>query len=87
MGRWALALMVAVAVACGLAAVGVWTRARWGHRLAVALLAVNLLGDIANVIIRGDLRILVGIPIASGLLAYLLSSGVRGEFDPPQAAG
>lgn len=86
MGRWAIALMVAVSVACGLATVGLWTRARWGHRLAVALLAVNLLGDIANVILRGDLRTLVGIPIASGLIAYLLSSGVRAEFDPPMAA-
>ena len=42
-GRWAVALMGAVAGACGLTAWGLWMRARWGHRLVVAVLAVNLM--------------------------------------------
>jgi hypothetical protein len=29
MGRWAVAIMAVVAAACGLAALGLWKRARW----------------------------------------------------------
>jgi hypothetical protein len=80
MGAWAIALMVAVAAACGLAALGLWVRAWWGHRLAVVLLVLNLVGDATNALVRGDLRTLIGLPIAGALLAYLLSSGVRASL-------
>ena len=80
MGRLAVVLMGTVAGACGLAAWGLWTRTRWGHSLAVAVLVVNLIGDTANALIRGDLRTLVGLPIGGALIAYLLSAKVRGEF-------
>ena len=40
-GPWAVALMFVVATACALSAVGLWIRARWGHRLALVLLVVN----------------------------------------------
>lgn len=80
MGSWAVALMVVVAIACALSAVGLWIRARWGHRLALALLTVNLIGDATNAYVRGDLRTLIGLPIAGALIAYLLSAGVRHHF-------
>ncbi len=86
MGPWAIALMVVVAIACALSAVGLWIRARWGHRLALALLTVNLLGDATNAFVRGDLRTLIGLPIAGALIVYLLSSGVRGQFTTTDAA-
>lgn len=86
MGVWAIVLMGAVAAMCALSALGLWIRARWGHRLALAVLAVNLVGDTANALIRGDLRTLIGLPIGGALIAYLVSSSVRRQFTLTNAA-
>ena len=64
--------MATVSLACIGAAVGLWTGRRVGYRLAAVLLVTNLLGDLANAVIRGDPRTLIGIPIAGVLLWYLL---------------
>jgi hypothetical protein len=77
LGPWAVVLMAAVSGACGAAAVGLWTRTEWGRRTAVALLSVNLVGDAATAAVRGDLRTLIGVPIAAGLIAYLVSARVK----------
>jgi hypothetical protein len=87
MGFWARPLMFVVAGGCGLSAIGLWIRARWGHRLALALLTTNLAGDVANAVIRDDLRTLVGIPIAGALAAYLLTTSVRAHFATEKASG
>src|SRR5260221_3429956 len=63
LGAWGMLLMAAVAIACALAAIGLWIQAQWGRRLAVGILAINLLGDVMNAVTRGDLRTLIGIPI------------------------
>ena len=81
MGPWAALLMLAVCVACGLAARGLSVRAPWGRRLAIGVLAVNFVGDGANVLLRGDLRTLIGLPIGAALIAYLASGRVRAEFE------
>lgn len=81
LGIWAVLLMVGVAAACGLAATGLWIRASWGRGLAVGVLGVNLIGDVANAVVRGDSRSLIGIPIAGALIAFLLSASVRRQFD------
>ncbi len=86
MGAWAVALMFTVATACALSAWGLWRRAGWGHRLAVILLVVNLIGDATNALVRGDLRTLIGLPIGGALIAYLLSAGVRRQFFATKAA-
>jgi len=83
MGPWAIVLMMTVAAACASASRGLWIRARWGHRLAVTLLVVNLIADAANALLRGDLRMLVGLPIGALLIAYLLSARVRESFEGP----
>jgi len=80
MGMWAVVLMGAVCAACVTAAVGLWRGARWGYRLAFALLAINLLGDITNAVTGTEPRAALGIPIALALLAYLLSRRVRRFF-------
>jgi hypothetical protein len=80
MGGWAIPLMIAVALACAGAAVGLWRGERWGHRLAVTVLGVNLVGDLANAILRGDRRTLIGLPIGGAMLLYLLSRRVRDRF-------
>lgn len=80
MGAGAPVLMVGVATACGAAAIGLWTRARWGHRLALALLGVSLTGDATNALVFRDPLTLIGLPVGGALVAYLLSARVRGEF-------
>ena len=81
MGPWALAMLAAVCAACGAAATGLWRGRRWGHRLALVVLGVNLLGDIGNVAFGKELRALLGVPIVGALLAYLLlSPRVRAFF-------
>ena len=77
---WGILLMVIVATACGLAAAGIWARKRWGWTLAVAILVVNLIGDVTSAWLRGDLRTLIGIPIGGALLLYLLSSRIQAQF-------
>jgi len=80
MGVWAVVLMCAVCVACTSAAVGLWRGARWGYWIAVVLLAINLLGDIANVVTGIEPRAAVGIPIVLAILAFLMSRRVRRFF-------
>jgi hypothetical protein len=81
MGAWAVVLMCVVSAACAAAALGLWRGARWGYRLAFALLVVNLLGDLVNVLTGTEPRALVGVPIVVLILLYLLSKRVRRFFD------
>jgi hypothetical protein len=83
LGGLAIPLMLAVAASCAGAAVGLWTRRRWGHRLALAILSVNLIGDSVNAVVRGDWRTLVGVPIGGAMLAYLLRHRIRAWFEYP----
>jgi len=80
MGVWAIVLMCVVSVACASAAVGLWRGARWGYRLAIILLTINLLGDIVNVALGTEPRAVVGVPIVLALLAFLMSRRVRRFF-------
>lgn len=69
-------------LAAALTAAGVgWFRHRlWGWRLAVAIIATQLLGDIVN-IVRGDvLRGAIGAIIAGALLLYLFRVKTRAAF-------
>ena len=86
MGVWGLALLFAASISCGAAAVGLWRRARWGHVMAVTLIAINLLSDLANAISGSEPRAILGVPIASALLLYLLTKRVRDFFDPDRRA-
>ena len=61
-GVWAIVLMCAVTAACASSAVGLWRGARWGYSLAIILLVINLLGDVANVALGTEPRAVVGIP-------------------------
>jgi len=60
MGSASVALMAVVGCACGLAAVGLARNAEWGRRLAIGVLAVNLIGDSVNALLRHDARTLIG---------------------------
>ena len=77
LGWWAIPLLFMVSVSCAFAAVGLWREARWGHRIAVTLIAINLIGDVANTLSGTEPRAIVGVPIALAILWYLLSKRVR----------
>jgi len=83
---WGVLLMLLVAIACALGAFGLWRRAEWGHRLAVSILAINLIADLGNAVVRGDLRTLVGVPIGGAMIFYLLRPRTRAQFEIRSAA-
>ena len=62
------------------AGIGWFRRRIWGWRLAVVIIATQVLGDIANCV-RGDLlRGGTGVVIAGALLLYLLRPKIRAAF-------
>lgn len=77
LGGWSILLMLAVGTGCALTAIGLWRGTLWGIRLALAILLVNVIGDLVNVITRHDFRSLVGVPIAGAMIFYLARSTAR----------
>lgn len=75
LGKAAVLLMAGVGTACAFAAIGMWRGTRWGVRLAVGILAVNIRGDLFNAFVRHDLRTLIGLPIGGAMIVYLIRSG------------
>ena len=71
-GNWSIALMAMVGTACGLAAVGLARKAEWGRQLALGILAVDLVGDSVNAILRHDPITLIGLPIGGLMIWYLI---------------
>jgi len=58
-----------------------WFKRRlWGWRLAVAIIATQVLGDLVNAFMGDLVRGGVGFVIAGALLVYLLRPEVRGTF-------
>lgn len=80
-GPWAIVLFVTVGLACGTAAVGLWHGARWGYWTAVILLTVNLLGDVANVVLGTEPRAIVGVPIVVTILILLMTKRTKQYFN------
>lgn len=82
MGGWAPLLMVAVCLTCAASAYGFFAGRRWGYRLGIALLLVNLASDLVNAALGIEPRAVVGVPIVAAILAYLSSRKVRAFFSP-----
>ncbi len=75
-----LLLMLVVGLACGAAAVGLARQKVWGRRLAIGILAVNMVGDTVNAVARHDPRTLIGLPIAGAMIWYLTRrKGLKAE--------
>lgn len=85
LGLGGVVLMFVVSVSCAAAAVGLWRGSRWGHRLAVSLIGINLLGDVANARSGTEPRAIVGVPIAAATLVYLMSGQGRRFFKQSSA--
>jgi len=73
-------LFLILSAALVMSGIGWFRRRQWGWRLAVAIIAIEVLGDIIN-LFRGDwLRGGIGVVIAGALLLCLLTPRVRDEF-------
>lgn len=79
-GLWAVALLFTASASCAAAAVGLWRRTRWGHIIAIALIAIQFLSDLVNAALGIEPRAIVGVPIALAILFYLMSKRVRNYF-------
>ena len=73
LGLWAVLLLLTVSIFCAAASFGLWWTPRWGYRLAVGLITINLIGDVTNVLLGTEPRAIVGVPVAAAILAYLMS--------------
>ena len=82
-GGWAVVLLGTLCVACASTALGLWCGSRWGYWCAVVLLAINLIGDISNVVLGTEPRAAVGIPIVLAILWFLMRKRVRRFFTGP----
>jgi hypothetical protein len=71
LGWLSILLMATVGTACGLAAIGLARNTTWGRWLGILVLAVNLVGDLTNALLRYDVRTLIGAPIAGAMMVYL----------------
>jgi uncharacterized membrane protein (DUF2068 family) len=72
LGAFSIVLMAIVGSTCASAAIGLWSGSVWGSRVAMTILAINLIGDVVNVCFRHDHRSLIGVPIAGAMIAYLI---------------
>jgi hypothetical membrane protein len=69
-----------LSLALGAASIGWFHKERWGWRLAVCIIGIQVLGDFVNVM-KGDfIRGVPGIVIAGALLAYLCCSTIKELF-------
>ena len=75
LGSWSFVLMLTVGVACLVAAIGLWRGTVWGTLLALAILSVNIVGDLTNALFRHDYRSLIGLPVGAVMMFYLVRSG------------
>ena len=72
-------------VTLAVAAMGWLKRCLWGWRLAVGIIAVQVLGDLVNALMGDLVRGGVGFVIAGALLVYLLRPEVRTAFESGNA--
>lgn len=82
LGRSVGAAFLVLAVALAAAAVGWFRRRRWGWRLAVGAIVIQVIGDVVS-LLRGDfVRGPIGIVVAGAVLIYLLRRDVKRVFLP-----
>lgn len=84
MGVWAFPLLGAVFMACAATAIGLLARKPWGYCAAIIMLALNLAGDLANVLSGNEPRAIVGVPVVALILWYVATRKVRKYFFPPR---
>lgn len=79
LGPVSILIMTAVGSGCTFAAIGLWRSTRWGVRLALLILSLNIAGDLFNAIVRHDYRALIGLPIGGAMIFYLARCANTGK--------
>jgi hypothetical protein len=74
-----LGFVVLSALLCA-ASVGWFRRRYWGWVLGTTIVAINVAGDLVNLLIAEHLKGAVGVTIAGLLLIYMIRPGVRNYF-------
>jgi len=87
LGRLAALPFVILSPMLGLAAVGWFRRRRWGWVLGVTIIAINMAGDLSQVVFGERLKGAVGVVIAGLLLVYMTRPGVRDYFGDSGTSG
>lgn len=78
LGRIMAAPFMLLALVLFLAGLGWFRRRSWGWKLGVALIAINLIGDVFNLLFRHELlKGGVGVAVAGLLLVYMTRAKVR----------
>ncbi|MEP6809501.1 MAG: hypothetical protein ABI992_04605 [Chthoniobacterales bacterium] len=72
LGALAFVLMTMAGLACAFSAIGLARGANWGRRLAIGVLAFNLVGDTVTVLVQHDYRTSIGWPIGGAMIFYLV---------------
>lgn len=80
LGRVVAIPFLILSTALAVAGTGWFKRRVWGWGLATAIIATQVLGDLANVFMGNLIRGLVGVTIAGALLLYLLRPQVKAAF-------
>ncbi len=75
-------LFLLLGATLAVAAAGWFKRKAWGWRLAVAVIAIQVLGDLVNAFSGRAVDGAIGVTIAGLLLFYLTRPQVRAAFDP-----
>lgn len=78
--QWLGPAFLVLAAATASATAGCLLQRRWGWRLAVAIFAVNGLGDVAQLFMGHFPEGVVGIAVAAAMLVYLWRPAVREAF-------
>jgi hypothetical protein len=74
-------VFLVLALALGTAAVGWFQKKRWGWRLAVCIIGIQVLRDLVN-LMRGDYtRVVTGAVTAGALLIYLCRPSMKALFN------
>jgi hypothetical protein len=77
LGRWTAIPFVILSPMLCLAAVGWFRRRYWGWVLGVAIIAINMAGDVGQLVFGEPWKGAVGVAVAGLLLFYMTRSGVR----------
>ena len=72
LGGWSVVLMLTVGTACFVTAIGLWRNGFWAKPLAIGILSINIVSDVASAVLRHDYRALIGLPVGAGMIFVLV---------------
>lgn len=81
LGKTVGLLFLVLSVALGAAGIGWLRRHKWGWGLAMIIISIQVLGNLANALRGQVIQGSVGIVLAGALLLYMTRPHIRGMFD------